>query len=112
MADIFLKDDAIKLFKDKSILFIGDSIMRNIYQDFLTLINSGKLTSHGILQKKSTQLPSYAGDELDPRSGPLVPGRDFREMRELSADSCHSIHARYYFLGMNLNNMSLEISII
>ena len=34
MADIFLKDDAIKLFKDKSILFIGDIIMRNIYHDF------------------------------------------------------------------------------
>jgi len=98
MADIFLKDDAIKLFKHKSILFLGDSIMRNIYQDFLTLFNTGKLTSHTILQKKGTQLPGYAGDELSPGSGKLIPGRDFREERELPEDSRHSIHARYYFL--------------
>ena len=100
MADIFLKDDAIKLFQHKSILFLGDSIMRNIYQDFLTLLDTGKLTSHGILQKKGTQLPHYAGDELAPRSGKLVVGRDFREERELPESSRHSIHAQYYFLGM------------
>ena len=76
MADIFLDNDAMTLFNDKSVLFIGDSIMRNINQDFLTLIITGKLTSHGNLQKKSTQMPIYARDELEIMIGPLVPGRD------------------------------------
>ena len=76
MADIFLKDDDIKFFKENSILFIVDSIMRNIQEDFSTLIITGKLTSHGNLQKKSTQMPIYARDELEIMIGPLVPGRD------------------------------------
>ena len=107
MADIFLKNDVTKMFKDKSILFLGDSIMRNIYQDFLTLCHTGKLTPHEILQKKGEKLPRYAGDELTPGTGQLVNGRDYREERELPLrDSRPPIHARYYFLGMNFININ------
>jgi hypothetical protein len=45
MADIFLKEDVRKHFKGKRVIFLGDSIMRNIYQDFLYLIDKGELPS-------------------------------------------------------------------
>ena len=38
MADIFLREDALKTLKGKQIIFIGDSIQRNIYQDLVTLL--------------------------------------------------------------------------
>ena len=53
MADIFLREDALKTLKGKQIIFIGDSIQRNIYQDLVTLLckvgvkrvnNTGQLT--------------------------------------------------------------------
>ena len=52
MADIFLKDDALKILKRKRIIFIGDSIQRNIYQDLVTLLCKGGVTSHDVLKKK------------------------------------------------------------
>ena len=52
MADIFLKDDALKILKGKQIIFIGDSIQRNIYQDLVTLLCKGGVTSHDVLKKK------------------------------------------------------------
>ena len=38
MADIFISMDVKKIFKDKKVLFLGDSIMRNLYQDFVYLL--------------------------------------------------------------------------
>jgi len=37
MCDIFLREDIERLFKGKSVLFMGDSIMRNIYKDLIWL---------------------------------------------------------------------------
>ena len=41
MADLFERTDAVRVLKDKSVLFLGDSIMRNIYKDFITLVDPG-----------------------------------------------------------------------
>ena len=41
MADIFERQDAVYVLKGKSVLFLGDSIMRNIYKDFITLLDVG-----------------------------------------------------------------------
>ena len=41
MADLFNHDDVIGLLRGKSFLFMGDSIMRNIYKDFVTLLDDG-----------------------------------------------------------------------
>lgn len=62
MADIFLKEDVRKHFKGKKVIFLGDSIMRNIYQDFLYLIEKGDLTPYELLRKKGRQIPSFEGD--------------------------------------------------
>ena len=41
MADIFQRIDAVHVLKGKSILFLGDSIMRNIYKDLIVLLDVG-----------------------------------------------------------------------
>ena len=82
MADIFLKEDVRKHFKGKKVIFLGDSIMRNIYQDFLYLMEKGDLTPHGLLRKKGEQIPSFEGDRLVEGTGELTTGRTYREIRE------------------------------
>jgi hypothetical protein len=82
MADIFLKEDVRKHFRGKKVIFLGDSIMRNIYQDFLFLLEKGDLTPHSLLRKKGTQIPSFEGDYLVKGTGELTPGRTYREIRE------------------------------
>jgi len=82
MADIFLKEDVRKHFKGKKVIFLGDSIMRNIYQDFLYLIEKGDLTPHELLRKKGRQIPSFEGDYLLEGTGELTTGRTYREIRE------------------------------
>ena len=78
MADIFLQDDALKCLRGKSVVFLGDSIMRNIYQDFVTLLFTGKMSSHEhVLKKKGEMIPRYYGDRLVPGTGRLTKGRDF-----------------------------------
>ena len=48
-------------------MFLGDSIMRNIYQDFVTLLFTGKMSSHEhVLKKKGEMIPRYYGDRLVP----------------------------------------------
>ena len=82
MAVIFLKEDVRKYFKGKKVIFLGDSIMRNIYQDFLYLIERGDLTPHDLLRKKVRQIPSFEGDYLLEGTGELTTGRTYREIRE------------------------------
>ena len=52
MADIFLRDDALRILKQKKIIMLGDSIQRNIYQDLNSLLCKGGVTPHDILKKK------------------------------------------------------------
>jgi len=82
MADIFLKEDVRKHFKGKKVMFLGDSIMRNIYQDFVYLLEKGDLTPHSMLRKKGVQIESFEGDRLLPGTGELTSGRSYKEVRE------------------------------
>jgi predicted DNA-binding protein YlxM (UPF0122 family) len=59
-----------------------DFVWRNIYQDFLYLIERGDLTPHDLLRKKGRQIPSFAGDYLLEGTGELTTGRTYREIRE------------------------------
>jgi len=95
MADIFCQSDVRNIMKDKSVLFLGDSIMRNIYQDFITLYQKGCLTSHKDLKLKGERMPSYYGDKLMPNTGKLITGRGYREERELDDGE---VVARFCFL--------------
>ena len=82
MADVFLREDVRKHFSGKKVIFLGDSIMRNIYQDFLYLLENGDLTPHGFLRKKGEQIPSFQGDQLMDGTGELTAGRYYKEIRE------------------------------
>ena len=35
MSDLFVKSDVVKILRRKSVLLIGDSIMRNLYKDLV-----------------------------------------------------------------------------
>ena len=56
MADLFISTDVRKIFKEKIVLFLGDSIMRNLYQDFVYLVEKGDLTPNAFLKKKGVQV--------------------------------------------------------
>lgn len=58
MCDIFTGEDVCRLFKGKSVLFLGDSIMRNIYKDLLYM--SQEPQEPGRCQKYRNQyIPSF-----------------------------------------------------
>jgi hypothetical protein len=85
MADVFLKGDVRAIFKGKKLLFLGDSILRNLYQDFVYLAEHGNLTPNDLLKKKGTMIPTdaFPGDGLRPglrENGVLKSGRDYREV--------------------------------
>ena len=42
MCDVFEKDNAIEVLKGKTILFLGDSIVRNMYKDLIWLTHNGE----------------------------------------------------------------------
>ena len=98
MTDIpaFSKEDALKCLKGKSVVFLGDSLMRQIYQDFVTLLCSGKMTSHQQkLHGERTQ--RYLEDRLVPGTGQIVTGRGYREEREMKLEK-DSLKLQYCFL--------------
>ena len=76
MADVFLKSDVRSIFKDRKVLFMGDSVLRNLYQDFVYLVEKGTLTPNKLLKKKGVQIED--GDF--PGGGEMVPGRDYQEV--------------------------------
>ena len=76
MADVFLKSDVRSIFKDRKVLFMGDSVLRNLYQDFVYLVEKGTLTPNKLLKKKGVQIED--GDF--PEGGEMVPGRDYQEV--------------------------------
>ena len=82
MADIFLKEDVRRHFRGKKVMFLGDSIMRNIYQDFVYLLEKGDLTPHSMLRKKGVQIERFEGDRLVEGTGELTSGRSYKEIRE------------------------------
>ena len=80
MADIFTKFDARKVLKEKKILFLGDSIMRNIYKDIIWLLSEGNFTPQDLLKRKGEN--SFAGDRLTLKSSNSCSFRRYREERE------------------------------
>lgn len=81
MADFFTFEDARELLFNKKILFLGDSILRSIYQDLLSLLEDGNFSGEDGLKLKGEELPSYMGDLLVVNTGKLTTGRDYDEIR-------------------------------
>ena len=78
MADIFSKFDARKVLQKKKILFLGDSIMRNVYKDLIWLLSEGNFTPQDLLKRKGEN--SFGGDRLAFKS--LDSFRRYRQERE------------------------------
>ena len=81
MCDVFSTQDALKLLEGKSILFLGDSIMRNIYKDLIWLTNirgdeSGYTPTDGMRNKGEEE---FCGDRLLNIINGI--GRDYEEKR-------------------------------
>jgi len=108
MCDIFTHKDVRQLLKGKSCLFIGDSIMRNMYKDLVWLTTHPReeflKTKH--FQKKGEDhlggLPEEQliyGGPRDPRVGP---GRDYEESRDYYSDrydkNLGGIQYSFYFI--------------
>lgn len=94
MADIFMRKDVREVLFNKKVVFLGDSILRNIYQDFVWLFEHGEFTPHQLLvsigivmlliltyslcsfqRKKGEQLGrSEFPDELQAGTGQKTPG--------------------------------------
>ncbi|GAB6024915.1 PC-esterase domain containing [Chamberlinius hualienensis] len=94
MADIFTKDDAIKLLRNKSIYFIGDSNIRALYKDVIQLIVHNDLISSMDLKNKLED--SFNGDRLTAK-GEKTNGRTYREERVYENKSIE-FKARYFFI--------------
>jgi len=99
MADVFLKSDVRSIFKDRKVLFMGDSVLRNLYQDFVYLVEKGTLTPNKLLKKKGVQIEDgdFPGDTLV-EGGEMVPGRDYQEVREFQSTGRENIQATFNFL--------------
>ena len=49
--EMFTKDDVRDLFKNRFVLFLGDSIIRDVYKDFVWLREKGSLIPHEKLRE-------------------------------------------------------------
>lgn len=80
--NIFSKEEARRFFSEKTCLFIGDSIMRDIYKDLVYLISpesdQGFTPRMNFINRGE---PSYLGDKRLKFSG-MRAGRDYEETRE------------------------------
>jgi len=85
MAEIFQRSDVRNILLNKKVVFLGDSILRNIYQDLVWLFEHGDFTPHRTLRKKGEQLGRFEfPDELHAGTGKMTPGRNYKEVREFS----------------------------
>ena len=82
MCDIFTKDDVRQLFRKKSILFIGDSIMRNIYKDLVWL--TSKSTRQSLIPQrhmKAKAEKNFLEDKIIIEAD-VHSGREYQEERD------------------------------
>ena len=79
MCDIFMTKDVRNVFAQKSVLFLGDSIMRNIYKDFISLTHNNPFTPVSAMRAKGER--SYREDRLIHASRDRV-GRNYEEERD------------------------------
>jgi hypothetical protein len=59
MCDVFTREDLLRLFRGKSVLFLGDSLMRSIYKDFIWLSKENSLIKHEINKDVSVTAPNW-----------------------------------------------------
>ncbi|XP_064615706.1 uncharacterized protein LOC135479733 [Liolophura sinensis] len=101
MADCFLPEDATKLLRNKYVVFIGSSVMRSMYKDFVKLLQKNVWLSDFELRKKGEN--SFQGDEL--LAGGIKMnmsnGIQYREVRQYRTDH---VLVRFYFITRCYNN--------
>lgn len=119
---MFLKDDVRDLFKNRFVLFLGDSIIRDVYKDFVWLREKGNLIPHEKLrefdrEKKTAPSSLVTSERLVEGTGLLkedlakgklktsthwsnieLSGREYREEREYRGSDDHPTLTRFYFL--------------
>ena len=100
MADVFLKGDARAILNGRKVLFLGDSILRNLYQDLVYLLEKGSLTPHALLKKKGVQVEEgmFPGDSLVQGTGHLTTGRDYTEVREYRSTGREDVRLTFNFI--------------
>ena len=61
MSDIFNSEQALRLLKGKTVLFLGGSVTRGLYKDLIWLLNSNALIPRQILgQKGEARFPDFS----------------------------------------------------
>ena len=68
MTDIFNSEQAVRLLKGKTVLFLGGSVTRGLYKDLIWLLHSNTLLPRQILgQKGEASFPDFskAGGEYE-----------------------------------------------
>ncbi|XP_034301746.2 PC-esterase domain-containing protein 1A [Magallana gigas] len=100
MADIFLREDIIKLLNNKFVIIIGDSIQRAIYKDMVMLLQRNLYLKDRHLRNKGEM--SFERDELieGGRKGKMSNGVNYREIRQYHREN-HLI--RFYFVTRCFN---------
>lgn len=109
--DLFIKQDVAKLLEGKSILFLGDSIMRNIYKDLVWLTSpkdDNKLIPQKYMMAKGEW--EFCSDTLL-NGSELTAGRNYKEERDWYIDEhdiqytsvfitrCYSDYLKDFLLG-------------
>ena len=82
MCDVFTTDQAIAKLEGKTVLFLGDSIMRNIYKDLICLTTSrgdGEFLQQIHMQRKGEE--TFFGDKLIEHDSSVGRGRSYIEER-------------------------------
>ena len=105
MGDIFLSPDLRRVLKGKSLLFIGDSILRNIYKDFIWLSEENSFTPDSHMRRKGEA--SYRKDKLVDGTA-LTTGRDYRECRDWY-DPDYDIQFSFIFITRIYSRMLWDI---
>ena len=99
MCDIFTQKDLLERLAGKSYLFIGDSIMRNLYKDLVWLTTSEREefipTRH--MQKKGESNLGNLRDERLITGGDGTAGRDYEEVRDFYSPK-HDLQYSFCFI--------------
>ncbi len=107
MCDVFTPSSALSALRGKSVLLVGDSIMRNIYKDIVYLLssddnnnrNQAKLIPTKHMMAKGED--SYRGDTKvkGSKRGAVTYGRDYTEERDWhSKDDDYDVQVSFRFI--------------
>jgi len=110
MCDIFTKKDIVDVFgknsernkangMGKTFMFMGDSIMRNLYKDFVWLTSdntNGNLIPQRHMQAKGEE--TFMGDNVITKSNENLRGRDYEEERDWYSGEHNDIQYTFMFI--------------